>query len=304
MSSVVANALAFAGHGHGVFPVTWPVQSPDGRTFCSCGRLCNSPAKHPHAPLAKNGVHSATLDTGVIKHWFGYLVPDANLGLATNRLVVVDVDPRHGGDESLQELEREHGEFPLTWRVLTGGGGEHIIYACPDGAEIANVVAEQMQNPPLGRGIDIRARDGYIVAPPSRHTSGRTYEWSVDHHPQDVRLTFAPDWLIARLRAPVRRGTPAQAPGDGPTPAPLGSDVWSDLTMRPVVEYRDMAAAKIIGHLFRHSCDYQLVRGLVHAWNSGWCKPPLGYYELDRIIERIADREADRIERQLARPPC
>jgi hypothetical protein len=64
-----------------------------------------------------------------------------------------------------------------------------------------------------------------------------------------------------------------------------------------------MAAAKIIGHLFRHSCDFELVRGLVHAWNSAWCKPPLGYHELDNIIERIAHREANRIERELARSP-
>jgi Bifunctional DNA primase/polymerase, N-terminal len=210
--------------------------------------------------------------------------------------VVVDIDPRHGGDESFRELERKHGEMPLTWRSLTGGGGEHVIFTCPDGIEISNVVAEQAKDPPLGAGIDIRARGGYIVAPPSRHISGRSYAWSVDHHPQDVQLAPAPDWLIERL---TQRRT-AAAP-DGVSVEPIPSDVWSQLTRQPITEYRDMAAASIVGHLLRHNCDYELVFGLLHAWNSAWCKPPLGFYELERIIIRIANREADRIEAELKR---
>jgi hypothetical protein len=40
---------------------------------------------------------------------------------------------------------------------------------------------------------------------------------------------------------------------------------------------------------------------MLQAWNSAWCKPPLGYYELQRIVDRIAGREADRIGRELVR---
>jgi Bifunctional DNA primase/polymerase, N-terminal len=163
--------------------------------------------------------------------------------------------------------------------------------------KIANVVAENMSNPPFGPGIDIRAMGGYIVAPPSRHISGRSYCWSVDHHPADVPLAPAPEWLITRLAA---RTTEASVPNGG-TIEPLPSDVWSELTRRPISEYRDMAAARIVGHLFRHNCDYSLVLGLLHAWNTTYCKPPLGYYELKRVLDRIANREADRIERELAR---
>jgi hypothetical protein len=53
------------------------------------------------------------------------------------------------------------------------------------------------------------------------------------------------------------------------------------------------------GHLFRHGCDYELAVGLLHAWNSAWCSPPLGYRELNKIITRTANKEADRIEREL-----
>jgi Bifunctional DNA primase/polymerase, N-terminal/Primase C terminal 1 (PriCT-1) len=298
-ASALATALAFVRHGYAVFPVNWPIKHNNGQLRCSCGsdsrgRPCTSPAKHPYGKLAPNGLLSATTEIGVVKHWWGYLAPDANLGLCTDRLVVIDIDPRHGGDESLAALEREHGEMPPTWRVLTGGGGEHVLFVCPDGVEISNVVAAQMESPPLGPGIDVRARGGYIVAPPSRHISGRSYAWSVDHHPQDVPLAPAPDWLVARL---TTRRTMASA--DGTLAEPIASDVWAQLMRQPISEYRDMAAARIVGHLFRHSCDYELVLGLLHAWNSAWCKPPLGYHELERIVGRIADREAARIEQQL-----
>ena len=165
------HALAFVRHGHPVFPIWWP-RERNGRLICACRRGADcgrNAAKHPYGKLAPNGLLSATVETGVVKHWWGYLAPEANLGVTTDRLIVVDVDPRHGGDESFRALEAEHGEMPTTWRVLTGGGGEHVIFACPDGVEISNVVAEQMTDPPLGRGIDIRARGGYIVAPPSKH---------------------------------------------------------------------------------------------------------------------------------------
>jgi hypothetical protein len=284
--SALGSALAFARHGHAVFPVNWPVEY-NGRPRCSCnsdsrGNPCRTPAKHPYGKLAPNGLLSATIETGVIKHWFGYRAPEANLGVVTDRLVVVDVDPRHGGDESFRALEAKHGEMPTTWRVLTGGGGEHVLFACPDGIEVANVVAEQMTDPPL-RGIDIRARGGYIVAPPSRHISGRVYAWSVDHHPQDVPLAPAPDWLITKLAEPAtnerRDATPPEA--------------WQRLT-EPITEYPDMAAASVAGHLLRRWVDPYLVAGLLHAWNQAYVRPPLPDHALRRILDRVARREDQR----------
>ncbi len=130
-------------------PAIWCGHYPVGadKLVCSCGGLCGrDAAKHPYAKLAKNGVHSATLDTGIIKHWFGYVVPDANLGVACDRLVVLDIDPRHDGDQSLAALEHECA-LPETWRTLTGGGGEHIIFSCPDGVSIKNSEVFTMRSP-------------------------------------------------------------------------------------------------------------------------------------------------------------
>ena len=283
--TALATALAFArpSHGHAVLPVNWPVDH-GGKLLCSCGsdgrgRPCGrSAAKHPYGKLAPRGLLSATTDAGIIKAWFGYQAPEANLGVVTDKLVVLDVDPRHGGDSSLRALEREHGELPATWRVLTGGDGEHVLFAAPNGVIIGNVTAETTDNPPLGPGIDVRARGGYIVAPPSQHISGKVYAWSAGHHPKGVALTPAPDWLIERLTArPAAPKAFDNEKGIEPTP----SDVWSKLTQQPVTEYHDAIATKIAGHLFRQGVDYQLIVGMMHAWNSSWCSPPLGHPRAD-----------------------
>jgi hypothetical protein len=60
----------------------------------------------------------------------------------------------------------------------------------------------------------------------------------------------------------------ASSAADDGAAEPLPSDVWMKLTRQPIGEYREMAAIKIAGHLFCHGCDYQLVLGLMHAWNS------------------------------------
>jgi hypothetical protein len=48
--------------------------------------------------------------------------PRANLAVVTGRIsgiVVVDVDPRHGGDQTLAQLERDHGDLPRSALVAT-----------------------------------------------------------------------------------------------------------------------------------------------------------------------------------------
>jgi len=286
---VLPNALAWGRRGHGVFPLHWPV-THNGQTVCSCGRLCGKQAaKHPYSVrgFAPHGHLDATTSTGIIKLWFGLRVPEANLGVSTEKLVVVDIDPRHDGDESLRALEREHGELPPTWRALTGGGGEHIIFAAPDGVAIANVVAANMQNPPLGAGIDVRARGGYIVAPPSRHISGGAYCWSVDYHPHDTPIAVAPDWLIERLTK--ARGTNG---GKGHDPAE-----WAAWAAAIHVEYRDDAVARIAGKLLRAvSLDPDYVLVLLLAWNARHCDPPLPEHKVQEIFDRICKREIQRLE--------
>jgi bifunctional DNA primase/polymerase-like protein len=276
-------ALAFARHDHAVLPLTWPVKV-NGRMVCSCRKAadCISPAKHPFGRLVPRGLLDASTDEVVVRKWFTDET-QANLGVRTDRLVVIDVDPRHDGDSSLAALEHDH-DFP-TWRVITGGGGQHVIFRCPEGVTVNSSNAQS--NPLLGAGIDIRAKGGYIVAPPSRHISGHSYCWSVDHHPDDVPIAEAPSWLVEALTADKRSSSTGGR----------RNAAWALDQAGFVYEYRDMAVCAVAGKLLRAiSLDPAFVSVLVHDWNARHCRPPLSERAVAEILDRIANREIARLE--------
>lgn len=146
-------ALEYAERGWSVLPLH-SVQ--DSR--CTCGRAdCPSPGKHPRTP---NGLKEATTNEVTIREWWAKW-RNANVGILTGKpsgLIVLDVDPRHGGDVSLDNIELQHGPLPDTVEALTGGGGRHILLVYP-GFRVRNKTN-------LFPGVDVRADGGYIVAPP------------------------------------------------------------------------------------------------------------------------------------------
>ena len=170
-----------------------------------------------------------------------------NVGIATgDGLVVVDVDERHGGGDALHGLERRHGPLPETACVKTGGGGEHYFYATA--AVIRNSAGV------LAPGIDTRGVGGYIVAPPSRHPSGRRYEW--DLNPDDVDLAPLPAWIERQLAAPAAR-----------VARPVSE--WRELAAHGASEgQRNHACARLSGHLLARDIDPYVVLELVLAWNA------------------------------------
>lgn len=158
-------ALSYASAG---FPV-FPLHNLDPEGNCSCGESeCSSPGKHPryHREDLRNGHKDATTDPERIRRWWR-LWPEANIGIPTGErtgLLVLDEDPRHGGDESMNLLTKTHGDLPRTKTTRTGGGGRQIFFIYPPGYVIRNAT----NNP--APGLDIRGEGGYIVAPPSRTT--------------------------------------------------------------------------------------------------------------------------------------
>ena len=139
----------------------------------------------------------ATTDSGQVQTWWAES-PAANVGIATgvvSGLVVLDVDPAHGGDESLCDLEAEQGTLPATPTALTGGGGRHLFFAHP-GGRVPNRVG-------LRPGLDLRGDGGFVVAPPSIHASGRCYAWEASAYPNDTPLASLPAWLLHAVTAPT-----------------------------------------------------------------------------------------------------
>jgi Bifunctional DNA primase/polymerase, N-terminal/Primase C terminal 1 (PriCT-1) len=182
-------AVAYATAGIPVLPLH---SARDG--VCSCGNAaCDDVAKHPRT---EHGLKDATADVQRVAAWWERW-PDASIGIPTGEpsgFVVLDVDPRHGGNASLDRLQRQHGRVS-TARVLTGSGGAHHWFRRGD-TGIRNSAGQ------VGDGLDVRGDGGYVVAPPSIHASGNPYRWM---RPLED-ATDVPDWLRATER---RNGTTA-----------------------------------------------------------------------------------------------
>jgi hypothetical protein len=172
---MVAATRLYQQHGLAIMPL----YSLNESGACTCGKAdCPSPGKHP----LLNGGCNAPLTPEQVASFFN---PDFsctyNVGISTgpSNLVVIDIDPRHGGDESLSALETMLGKLPATVTGETGGGGRHLLFAKPPAGRFTSTanIGKDLLGKEGNTGVDIRAEGGLIVAPPSLHKSGRFYRW-------------------------------------------------------------------------------------------------------------------------------
>jgi|TARA_R110001583_G_scaffold20930_18_gene79884 hypothetical protein len=119
-----------------------------------------------------------------------------NIGIVTGsvsgELVVLDVDPRDGGNESLANLIMNGLKLPDTVHCKTGSGGDHYYFRAP----IGTVTRIRNSASSLGPGLDIRAEGGQVVAPPSIHACGNEYAWSADHGIGEIGIAPIPQRLL------------------------------------------------------------------------------------------------------------
>ena len=223
--------------------------------------------KHPLIAWQVYQQRCATVND--VRAWFARW-PNANVGIVTgvvSGLVVMDVDPRHGGNESLAELEREKGPLPQTVEAVSGGGGRHLYFAHPGGT-VHNRAA-------LAAGIDLRGDGGLIVSPPSIHPSGRHYQWRPGHAPHEITLAPLPGWLLGEIM-----------PTDSPRGHPLA--YWRRLISEGVPKgRRNNTIASLTGHLLWHGVDSDVVSELLLCWNRERSRPPLSDEEVLRTVDSI-----------------
>jgi putative DNA primase/helicase len=286
MSKLMDSALAYAARGWRVFPV-YPIV----RRRCGCGKdACSSPGKHPRI---RGWEAKATTDRAQIEAWWKN-ISLSNIGIATgvaSGIVVVDVDPRHGGDASLAKLN-----LPDTYTVQTGGGGRHLYFQHP-GGEIRNSAGT------VALGIDIRGDGGFVVAPPSNHASGEDYAVLAD-----VPLAPFPSELLSsdrgsepRVRGPVRsaRRRGKENAADFPDIVKEGS--------------RNTTLTSEAGRLRNLGLNKEELLAKLLVINTQRCDPPLDDTEVARIAgsvaryeprrqltdlgnaERLADRHGDKL---------
>lgn len=269
MDNILIAALQYASMGWPVFPLNHITKTGE----CSCHNLkCNAPGKHP---VTQNGLKDATTNPTIINNWWK-VYPSANIGLVTGAksgFVVLDIDPRHGGTDTLLNLEAAEGKLPTTLESLTGGGGKHIFFKHPGGRILNN------QNGKFGAGIDIRADGGYIVAPPSNHISGNLYMWEASSDPT-MQIADAPQWVLNRLTKDVQ--------GGGTNNNPKNTKPNHNGSQKINQGRRNSSLTSYAGKLRKLGNDEQQILAALKVYNQSNCNPPLSDAELQAIAKSIS----------------
>ena len=249
-------ALHYASFGWRVLPLHTII---DGK--CSCGDISGAckPGKHPYTPLVPNGSKNATTDESTIRLWFDGSIA-LNIGICAGEesgLVILDIDPTHGGDEALAALEQKYGPLPQTTEVITGSGGRHFYFKHP-GGDIRNSAGT------LGTGLDVRGHNGYVVAPPSMHLSGNEYKWKID--PRGLMPVLPPPWLIA-----AKETTPQSTSEQSDDKITEGNR--NDRLYRMACSMR------------HKGFDQEAIYQALDIFNNKNCSPPLDNKELSNVVQ-------------------
>lgn len=192
------HAEALASQGFRVLPLHYPYwndgvafsQVPDGYPVkCSCGKPdCSSIGKHP---LNHDGSKGASSDLAQIAQWWSDS-PTANIGIATgygDSVDVIDIDGP-AGQAVLNDYVKRYGTVWSVGIARTGRVEGWHMYVAPGGQQ--NWTGGFGGHP---KGLDVKGRGGYVVAPPSLHASGNRYEWVNEPHLNaPLGAVEWPDW--------------------------------------------------------------------------------------------------------------
>ncbi|MBW8800672.1 MAG: bifunctional DNA primase/polymerase [Streptomyces sp.] len=201
---LLAAALLSAERGWPVIPLHPGAKRPSGHPERDCPRSgrCAGGHRTPEQRATTNPdlIHAAWANRPY------------NVGIATGPagLLVVDLDvPKPQEQEGAPDgattfnalCERAGQPFPLTYRVRTPSGGQHLYFTTPPGARLKCTVKK------LGPHIDTRAWGGYVVAAGSTTPQG-AYEVA-----EAAVVAPLPGWLADLLTEPAK---PAHPPALAP----------------------------------------------------------------------------------------
>jgi hypothetical protein len=240
----IEAALHYASWGWAVIPVV-----PNGKV-----------------PATAHGVRDATTDPDQIAAWWTQN-PLYNIGIAAGAIsgiVVLDIDPRNGGEESWQAWIAENGTVPDGPLQLTAGGGEHYIARYDS----------DIRSCKLREGIDLLSDGRYFVAFPST-IEGRSYQWEASGDPFDGVAPFPlPDqWKAAysQQRKPVATASSGN-----------------------IIQGNRNNALTALGGAMRHygMTEAEIFAALAIA-NETRCEIPLPSSELSQIVKSVCRYEPE-----------
>ena len=244
-------------------------------------------------PITPHGFKDATTDAAQIEAWWGKY-PDANIGIPTAGLLVVDVDGEGNAWPGDPEKAEDLAAGPIS---LTPRGGRHHIFRQPVGKTWKNTAGK------LATKVDTRADGGYIVVPPSV-VDGKPYRWA-ETFELDVapgNLPEPPGWLTDLLDNPGDLFTRSAARGDRnaqipPTVAqgsPKGPDSPPDGNLIPSGT-RNATLARLAGTMRRVGMSQEEILAALAQVNEDRCRPALSKREVEKIAVSICRYEPDQV---------
>lgn len=226
-------------------------------------------------PVILNWTEEATTDPAKIHQWWNQY-PAAGVGLATGEksgVWALDIDPDAGGMDSLFDLLQTYGALPDTVISITGRGGNHYIFQCPNhGTKIPSLTG-------VFPGIDIRGEGGQIVLPPSTHPNGNQYEWEVSSRPDAITPAAAPEWLINLILFNGKK--------ENGQPAEISKEISHG--------QRHTAMVSLAGTFRRRGLSPDEIYTALDAVNQKRCNPPLEDKEIREIADSMQRYEAGQL---------
>jgi hypothetical protein len=268
---LLSAALRYADLGYPVFP-------------CAPGEK---------VPITSRGFKDATTDAAQITAWWEKH-PDANVGIPTAGLLVVDVDGVDNPWPNDPDKGQDLAGCPVS---LTPRGGRHLIFRQPSGNTWRNTAGK------IATKVDTRADGGYIVVPPSV-VVGKPYRWAetfeLDVVPE--MLPKPPGWLIDLLDCsgdlfvtPVAGGAAGgQIPPTVVHSSPQDADLPPDGNTIPSGT-RNATLARLAGSMRRVGMTRGEVSTSLAKVNQDRCRPPLSAREVEKIADSICRYEPDQV---------
>jgi hypothetical protein len=159
--NMLRAAVGLAERGFWIAPLCWPV---GGQCGCSKNHQGHDIGK---APLTRHGIKDSSNQVHDLFNWWKRW-PLANIAIDLQRSGLLVVAP--DSPEWLAEcVRRRVPETPMVAQSGGGAGHYHFYYRRPPDCPIIHRI-----NSP--NGVDVQTQ-GYMVAPPSLHQSGRRYAW-------------------------------------------------------------------------------------------------------------------------------